>query len=80
MNIIEFIKQIKDLLFDNSTSWGKFIAKFISIIVFIILFDILLSFSYNLHIENKLDKLEKITSIKSEYKKDSIKNLKIVKL
>jgi len=80
MNPIEFFKQIKELLFDNSTSWGKFIAKFISIIVFIVLFDILLSFSYNLHIENKLDQLEKITSIKFEYKKDSIKNIKIIKL
>ena len=80
MNPLDFFKQIKDLLFDNSTSWGKFIAKFISIIVFIIIFDILLSFSYNLHIANKLDQLEKLSKMKSEYKKDSIKNIEIIKL
>jgi ATP-dependent Zn protease len=80
MNSLDFLKQIRELLFDNSTSWGKFIAKFISIIVFLLIFDFLLSFTYNIHISNKLEQLGKITLIKSEYKKDSINNIQIEKL
>lgn len=80
MTVIEFIKQVKELVFDSSNSWGNVLAKFISLLVFLIVFDILLNFTYNLHVSNKLNQLEKIVSLKNTYKFDSIKSIQLNKI
>ena len=77
MNPLEFIKHIKELVFDSSTSWGTLIAKFISLLVLLVIIDISFNFTYNLHTSNKLSQLEKITSLKTEYKTDSTKTVEI---
>ncbi|CAI8166970.1 MAG: Uncharacterised protein [Bacteroidota bacterium] len=77
MNPLEFIKHIKDLVFDSSTSWGTLIAKFISLLELLLIIDMSFNFTYNLHTSNKLSQLEKITSLRTEYKTDSIKIVEI---
>lgn len=80
MNPLEFIKSIKELVFDSSTSWGNFIAKFISLIVLLVVVDISFNFTYNLHTSNKLSQLEKITYLKTKYITDSINTVEIIKI
>lgn len=77
MNPLEFIKSIKELVFDSSTSWGNFIAKFISLLVLLVVVDISFNFTYNLHTSNKLSQLEKITLLKTKYITDPIKTVEI---
>ncbi|AMC10282.1 hypothetical protein Lupro_02995 [Lutibacter profundi] len=74
----ESIKHFFNLLFDNSKSWTFRTAAGISIIGFLILTDITLSFTYNIYINNKIDQLEKIQTLKKDYKYDSLKLKKIV--
>jgi len=76
--MIESIKHFFNLLFDNSKSWTFRAAAGISIIGFLVLTDLTLNFSYNLHTNNKINQLEKIQSIKKDYKSDSLKLNKIV--
>uniref|UniRef100_UPI003568D774 hypothetical protein n=1 Tax=Seonamhaeicola sp. TaxID=1912245 RepID=UPI003568D774 len=71
--MIESIKHFFNLLFDNSKSWTFRAAAGISILGFLILTDIILNFTYNLHTNNKITQLEKIQTIKKEYKSDSLK-------
>jgi hypothetical protein len=78
--MIESIKHFFNLLFDNSKSWTFRAAAGISILGFLVLTDLLLNFSYNLHTNNKINQLEKIQSIKKDYKSDSLKLNKIVTL
>ena len=80
MNILDYIKEFKDYIFDESTSWGNVIAKFISLFVFLVFIDLCLNFSYNLDVQNKLSQIEKISRLKSKYKNDSIYILKIRKI
>jgi hypothetical protein len=76
--MIESIKHFFNLLFDNSKSWTFRAAAGISIIGFLILTDITLNFTYNIYINNKIDQLEKIQTLKKDYKYDSLKLKKIV--
>ena len=78
--MIESIKHFFNLLFDNSRSWTFRAAAGISIIGFLILTDITLNFTYNISINNKIDQLEKIQTIKRDYKSDSLKLRKIILL
>jgi hypothetical protein len=78
--MIESIKHFFNLLFDNSKSWTFRAAAGISILGFLVLTDLTLNFSYNLHTNNKINQLEKIQSIKKNYKSDSLKLNKIVVL
>ena len=75
--MIESIKHFFNLLFDNSKSWTFRAAAGISILGFLVLTDLTLNFSYNLHTNNKINQLEKIQSIKKDYKTDSLKLSKI---
>ncbi|MFC0878802.1 hypothetical protein ACE01N_19560 [Saccharicrinis sp. FJH2] len=74
------LELIKSLFLDNSKSWGFRTAMSISIIVFLIFIDIGLKFTYNIHINNKLDQLTKIQYLKESYSNDSIKLNKIITL
>ncbi|WP_405368576.1 hypothetical protein [Nonlabens sp. Asnod2-A12] len=78
--MIESIRHFFNLLFDNSRSWTFRAAAGISIIGFLILTDLVLNFTYNLHTNNKINQLEKIQTIKKEYKTDSLKLQKIILL
>jgi hypothetical protein len=80
MNPLEFIKQIKELIFDSSSSWGTVLAKFITLIVFLIIVDMAFNFTYNLQVSNKLSQLEKISILKAEYKEDTLKLIEIKKI
>jgi len=77
MNPLDFIKNIKELIFESSTSWGTLIAKLISLLVLLVVIDISFNFTYNLDTSNKLNQLEKIVSLKTEYKTDSIKTIEL---
>jgi hypothetical protein len=80
MNPLEFIKHIKELIFDSSASWGTVLAKFITLIVFLIIVDMSFNFTYNLQVSNKLSQLEKISTLKEDYKKDALKLVEIKKI
>lgn len=80
MNPLEFIKEIKELIFDSNTSWGKLIAKLISLFVLLLIIDFSFNFTYNLHTSNKLSQLEVISSLKESYKTDSTKIKEINKI
>ncbi len=71
----DILKHIIDLLKDKATSIGFKTALFFSIIGVIFLTDNFIGFSYNYHINNKLEQLEKIQSLKTYYQND-ISNLK----
>jgi hypothetical protein len=77
MNPLEFIKHIKELIFDSSASWGTVLAKSITLIVFLIIVDMSFNFTYNLHVSNKLSQLEKISTLKKDYKEDALKLVEI---
>ncbi|MFB6344118.1 hypothetical protein ACE1ET_20535 [Saccharicrinis sp. FJH62] len=76
-HILDFIKS---LFFDNSKSWGFRTAMSISIIVFLLLIDFGLKFTYNIHINNKLEQLIKIQELKDSYSNDTLKLIKIITL
>lgn len=80
MNPLEFIKEIKVLIFDSSASWGTVLAKFITLIVFLIIVDMSFNFTYNLQVSNKLSQLEKISTLKEDYKEDTLKLGEIKKI
>ena len=80
MNPLEFIKEIKELIFDSNTSWGKLIAKLISLFVLLLIIDFTFNFTYNLHTSNKLSQLEVIASLKKSYETDSTKIKEISKM
>lgn len=80
MNPLEFIKEIKELIFDSSASWGNVLAKFITLIVFLTIVDMSFNFTYNLQVSNKLSHLEKISILKTQYKEDSVKLIEIKKI
>jgi hypothetical protein len=80
MNPLEFIKEIKELIFDSSASWGTVLAKFITLLVFLVVVDMSFNFTYNLQVSNKLSQLEKISTLKKDYKKDTLKLVEIKKI
>jgi hypothetical protein len=77
--MIDF-KSITDFFSDKTKSWGFKTATFISIIGFIFLVDVCFSFSYNYHINTKLENLKEIEHLKNAYANDSIKLVKIKEL
>jgi hypothetical protein len=76
--MVEFFKHIYDLVFDKTKSWGVKTAATISIIGFLFLADLLFNFTYNIFINNKINQLEKIQTLKNSYKTDSLSLAKIL--
>lgn len=68
----EIFKYFVDLIKDRTTSWGFKTALFISVIGLIFLADYYLGFSYNYHLNNKIEQLDKISNLKKKYRKDSL--------
>jgi hypothetical protein len=68
----DIFKHFIDLNKDKTTSWGFKTALFISVIGLIFVSDFYLGFSYNYHLNNKIEQLEKISSLKKKYPTDSI--------
>ncbi len=68
----DIFKHFIDLIKDKTTSWGFKTAIFISVIGLIIASDFYLGFSYNYHLNNKIEQLEKISNLKKNYPNDSI--------
>ena len=68
----DIFKHFIDLIKDKTTSWGFKTAIFISVIGLIIASDYYLGFSYNYHLNNKIEQLEKISDLKRKYPNDSI--------
>lgn len=71
--MIEEIRKIIEIFLDKSKHWTLRAGIFISILGFIFIVDFSLIFSYNYHLSNKLEHLEKINSLKKVYEKDSLK-------
>lgn len=76
----DIVKHLIDLVKDGTTSIGFKTALGISIIGIIFLSDNIIGFSYNHHLNNKLEQLKSIQSIKVVYKNDSIRMNDIVSL
>ncbi|MDX6748129.1 hypothetical protein SHK09_15130 [Polaribacter sp. PL03] len=68
----DILKHFIDLIKDKTTSWGFKTALFISVIGLIFVSDFYLGFSYNYHLNNKIEQLGKISSLKQKYTTDSI--------
>ena len=68
----EVFKHFIDLIKDKTTSWGFKTALFISIIALLFVADYYIGFSNNYHLNNKIIQLEKINTLKSKYKNDSL--------
>ena len=71
--MIEEIRKIIELFLDKSKHWTLRAGIFISILGFLLIIDFSLNLSYNYHLSNKLEHLEKINTLKNIYDKDSIK-------
>ena len=70
--MIEELRKIIELFLDKSKHWTLRAGIFMSILGFIFIIDFCLNFSYNYHLNNKLNHLEKVNSLKIQYKNDSI--------
>ena len=71
--MIEEIRKIIEIFLDKSKHWTLRAGIFISILGFIFIVDFSLNLSYNYHLSNKLEHLEKINSLKKVYENDSLK-------
>jgi hypothetical protein len=78
--MIELIKSFSEFIVNRSNSWGFKTAFIISLFGVIISFDYILKISYNHHLNNKLDQLEKVNRIKDYYRTDITKQKHIEKL
>ncbi len=78
--MIEELRKIIELFLDKSKHWTLRAGIFMSILGFIFIIDFCLNFSYNYHLNNKLNHLEKVNSLKIQYKNDSIKLKNIIAL
>jgi len=74
------LKIIRDFILDKSRSIGQ--RAGLSIIIIIVLFSVdrVLNFTYDIHINNKLNAIEKINNLKKEYKNDSLYTIQLSKL
>ncbi|MGJ8760580.1 MAG: hypothetical protein ACSHXA_08525 [Polaribacter sp.] len=70
--MVDIFKHFIDLIKDKTTSWGFKTALFISIFGLIFVGDFYLGFSYNYHLNNKIEQLQKISNLKKNYQTDSI--------
>jgi fluoride ion exporter CrcB/FEX len=68
----DIFKHFIDLIKDKTTSWGFKTALFISVIGLIFVADFYLGFSYNYHLNNKIEQLESISNLKKNYQNDSL--------
>ncbi|WP_225037349.1 hypothetical protein [Winogradskyella sp. SM1960] len=68
----DIFKHFIDLIKDKTTSWGFKTALFVSVIGIIFLTDFYLGFSYNYHLNNKIEQLDNISNLKQKYQTDSV--------
>lgn len=73
-------EKLIDLIKDKTTSWGFKTALFITIIALVFISDYYLGFSYNYHLNNKIQQLEKLNSLKKDYENDSISTWEISRM
>jgi len=66
------LKTLYDIFVDKSKTIGQRLAYFISIVAVLFVADYVSKFSYNIHLSNKLDRLETIHNLKTIYSTDSI--------
>lgn len=76
----DIFKHFIDLIKDKTTSWGLKTALFISILGFIFLSDYYLGFSYNYHLNNKIEQLKEIRELRSLYNADSSTSQELLKI
>jgi len=67
------IKQLIALLTDKTKSFGYKFITFMAFVGLVFLLDFIFSLTYNLHLNNKLEQLDKINLLKKEYKLDTTK-------
>jgi hypothetical protein len=78
--MIDIIKSFSEFIVSRSNSWGFKTAFLISLFGVLISFDYILKISYNHHLNNKLDQLEKVNKIKDYYRSNLPKQKLIEKL
>ena len=71
--MLESLKHLFDLIFDNSQSWGKKSSILFSIFFVLIVADFTFNISFNIFTENKLSQLAKINILKKDYSNDENK-------
>ncbi len=70
---MDFIyKLFEDFILDKSKSLGQRFGLFILIISGLLLADRVTNFTYDIHVNNKINAIEKINQLKNEYKEDSL--------
>jgi hypothetical protein len=67
--MFESIKSVLEILTDKSKSLGFRTAIFISTIGLLIIVDLIFNFTFDIHISNKLNNLEKYISLSKYIKK-----------
>ncbi len=73
-------KIVREFILDRSKSIGQRAGLTILIIIILFSVDRILNFTYDIHINNKLNAIEKITNLKKEYKNDSLYTIQLSKL
>lgn len=69
---MEFIYTIfKDFILNKSKSLGQRFGWFVLIIIGLFFADRITNFTYDVHVNNKINAIEKINQLKKEYKSDS---------
>jgi hypothetical protein len=73
-------KLIEKILIDKSKTIGQKSWRLLFAILILVSFDCAFNFTYDIHITNKLEKLEKVNNLKKEYKNDSLYMIQLSKL
>jgi hypothetical protein len=76
----EYIKNIFEILFDESKTTRHKISLFFLTIFLLVITDLCFHITYNIHINNKLNIIERIDKIKNIYAKDTILLMKITSI
>lgn len=78
MSVISDFKDFYESIFDRSKSFSSKFFLFTFLILFFISVEFIFELSYNNHLNNKLDQLQKIITLKKEYLTNSIYLEKLV--
>lgn len=74
------IKLFENLIIDNSKTIGQKSWRLLTVLLILFFLDCIFNFTYDIHITNKLETLEKINNLKKEYKNDSLYTIELSNL
>lgn len=74
------IKLFENLIIDSSKTIGQKSWRLLLALLILSSLDCVFNFTYDIHITNKLETLEKINNLKREYKNDSLYTIQLLNL